>query len=176
MLEYLMIILWFIGPAGFANMTPPQLGKIFPKLSDYPMDFYKTFRGIRIFGSHKTMRGLIFGTIVGGLWFIFQRNFMMFSFLPEVLVSLPWYFGFFAGFAALMGDAIKSFFKRQVGIPPGEPFPPFDQTDWLIGELIMASFFLDVTPYIIPVLLLGLFLHMLFKVMGYVLKIDDKFI
>ena len=41
--------------------------------------------------------------------------------------------------AALGGDLIKSLFKRQVDIQPGQPWFPFDQCDWLIGVLWLTS-------------------------------------
>ena len=40
---------------------------------------------------------------------------------------------------ALGGDALKSFFKRQVGIRPGGTWFPFDQIDYIIGGAIASQ-------------------------------------
>ena len=34
---------------------------------------------------------------------------------------------------------IKSFFKRRIGIKRGQPWPPFDQLDFLTGGILLYS-------------------------------------
>lgn len=37
------------------------------------------------------------------------------------------------------GDAAKSFFKRRVHVPPGKPWVPFDQLDFVIGVFALLT-------------------------------------
>ncbi|HEX5285728.1 MAG TPA: CDP-archaeol synthase, partial [Polaromonas sp.] len=39
------------------------------------------------------------------------------------------------------GDSLKSFFKRRLGIAPGQRWIPFDQLDFILGGLVALSFF-----------------------------------
>jgi CDP-2,3-bis-(O-geranylgeranyl)-sn-glycerol synthase len=43
------------------------------------------------------------------------------------------------GSGAILGDLIKSFFKRRIGIKPGEKWIFFDQVDYAIGALLFTS-------------------------------------
>jgi len=139
---YLLQILYLFLPAGLANMAPPFASIVFPYLG-FPVDFGKTFRGKRIFGDHKTVRGFVSGTIAGVLCIYLQRYlytsspfFRSISLLDYTQVPIA--FGLFLAFGSLVGDAIKSFFKRQVGVEPGQAWFPWDQIDWIIGALIFA--------------------------------------
>ena len=74
-----LFALWFFWPAGSAN-TAPILANNIQAISrfTYPLDFYKSYRGRRIFGDHKTFRGLlagiINGAIIGLLQVVLARN------------------------------------------------------------------------------------------------------
>ncbi len=125
-LFYLMI------PAYLANMAPPVLAKRIPW--NAPMDFGFSLGGIRIFGDHKTWAGFFSGLVVAVL-------------AGLLLSKIYWPFDFSAvqwsvllGFGALVGDAVKSFFKRRVGIKSGRPWIPFDQVDYTVGALAFGSF------------------------------------
>ena len=64
MFETIFFALWFFLPAAVANVTPIFAAHIsFLKKYDYPIDIYKTYKGKRIFGAHKTIRGFIIGII-----------------------------------------------------------------------------------------------------------------
>jgi len=175
---YLLQILYLFLPAGLANMAPPFASIVFPYLG-FPVDFGKTFRGKRIFGDHKTVRGFVSGTIAGVLCIYLQRYlytsspfFRSISLLDYTQVPIA--FGLFLAFGSLVGDAIKSFFKRQVGVEPGQAWFPWDQIDWIIGALIFAVPFIKITPVIsFSFLLIGLLTHLLTKVIGFFLKIND---
>jgi len=43
------------------------------------------------------------------------------------------------GVGAMGGDAVKSFFKRRLGVAPGQPWIPFDQLDFVVGALILVA-------------------------------------
>src|SRR6185295_2897067 len=111
---------WLALPAFAANMAPVIVQKLhaFEKLN-VPIDGGKSLFGKRIFGEHKTVRGLLIGTLAGIFIVAVQYAAVNFFELPFAhLHSLTEFllFGALSGFGALMGDAIESFFKRQIGI------------------------------------------------------------
>src|SRR5574341_1495087 len=125
-LFYLMI------PAYLANMAPPLLARYSPW--NAPMDFGFSLGKIRIFGDHKTWAGFVSGIIVALLaGFLMSLAYWPFDFSPVAWSAL-------IGAGALLGDAVKSFFKRRVGIKSGMPWIPFDQIDYTVGALALGSF------------------------------------
>ncbi len=42
------------------------------------------------------------------------------------------------GLGAMAGDSAKSFLKRRRRIPPGAPWVPFDQLDFVLGALALV--------------------------------------
>ena len=134
---YYFLLLYFALPAFFANMIPIVVAKInlWSGLNK-PMDFEKTLFGKRIFGSHKTIRGLVSGTLIGALvtsiqYLLERGEIIKIPFLESYLEFLI--YGLLAGFGALLGDAFFSFLKRQLNIQSGRPFIPFDQIDYILG-------------------------------------------
>lgn len=178
---YLLEVILLFLPAGLANMLPPIVALFLPQLS-YPLDFYKTYHGKRIFGDHKTFRGLISGTLIGGLVFIFQKQlYISFDFYRSLSLidysTTSVLFGFLVGFGALFGDAIKSFIKRQVNIKPGVSWFPWDQIDWVIGSYLMSILFIPVSlSMALSYLSVGLALHLLIKGIGYLIKMNQTYI
>lgn len=155
---------FFFLPAGIANMVPVIVAKI-PGLKkwDAPLDFGKKFRGKRILGDHKTIRGFVSGIVAG------------------CIVALVLYqsllLGFLLSFGALAGDSIKSFFKRQMGIASGKSWFPFDQIDYIVGGLLLSVFVvrLSLISYS-AIFLLYFFLHLLITMIGYFLKLKKTII
>jgi CDP-2,3-bis-(O-geranylgeranyl)-sn-glycerol synthase len=145
---------------------------------NYPLDFNQIFRGQRILGSHKTWRGLIIGILAAFLFFIWQKY--LYAYYPPIrdfsLIdynSTSIFIGAIMGLGAILGDAVKSFFKRQLKIAPGRPWFPFDQLDFLIGGVLLSWPFIPISSSIIVVAIgLGLLLHLLFKVIGYIVGVD----
>jgi CDP-2,3-bis-(O-geranylgeranyl)-sn-glycerol synthase len=43
------------------------------------------------------------------------------------------------GVGAMGGDSLKSFVKRLKGIPPGRPWIPMDQLDFVVGSLLLVT-------------------------------------
>ena len=131
MIEALLLLI----PAYIANTLPPILAKI-PLLSRWNarLDCKLQFRRKYLFGSHKTWRGLIGGTLAGGLFFLWQQE----SLLPEIAADLPFWFGFLVAFGSLLGDFMESFIKRQLGIRPGKSFAPWDQSDYIFGAYLLT--------------------------------------
>jgi CDP-2,3-bis-(O-geranylgeranyl)-sn-glycerol synthase len=135
-------IAWLILPACLANMAPVFTARLLPALKA-PVDGGLTFGGVRIFGDHKTIRGLVAGALVGTLVFSMQQVlYERFGVLRELsrfdYAHTSYLLGAALGLGALGGDLVKSFFKRRVGLPPGRPWFPFDQTDWMAGALVVT--------------------------------------
>lgn len=127
--------LLFFLPAGIANMVPILACKM-PGLRNWntPVDFGKQFRGMPLFGPHKTWRGIVCGTIVGGLIGLMLPYGFITQYYPDWSVAVA----ATMSFGALAGDAMKSFFKRRVGIKSGATWFPFDQLDYIIGGLLFV--------------------------------------
>ena len=75
---------------------------------------------------------------------------------------------------ALIGDAVESYFKRQRRIPSGQPWFPFDQTDYIIGGLLFSMPF-AVLPVWLILWVFGLYfgLHLLSSYIGYRLGLKE---
>lgn len=178
-IQLILGIAWFLGPAYMSNMIPPFIAIVIGKRLDYPADFGLTWHGKRILGDNKTIRGFVGGIIVGILFGMLQQRWASVQFLASI--SLVDYasvngalLGALLGFGALLGDSVKSFFKRRVGIKPGGKWVPFDQIDFVVGAFALGSF---VAPLSWQVWLVALVAHpffvIAFKHLGFYLKIND---
>lgn len=183
MLEDILFALWFFLPAGVANMVPILAVKV-PFLQGWnaPMDLGRTYRGKRIFGSHKTWRGLASGVIVATAVLWLQQYLVVhvgwlggismpvdYAVLPVLVVGPLFAIG------ALGGDAIESFFKRQRGVAPGRGWFPFDQLDYIIGGAIATMPFvtLSLAQYV-WLALLWLLVHLAASAVGYALGLKER--
>jgi CDP-2,3-bis-(O-geranylgeranyl)-sn-glycerol synthase len=148
--------LWFILPAYFASISPVW----FKLEGKSPLDFGKTFRGRRIFGPSKTIKGYLGGALCGAVL----------GALQEILFKKPngLALGILLGLGALTGDAVKSFFKRQRNIPSGKLWFPFDQIDFLVGGIIFAAIIESPSPLgIIILFIITPPLHVLSNIIDY---------
>lgn len=94
----------------------------------------------------------------------------------------PLIFGLLMGSGAMLGDIVKSFFKRRLNIKSGNPFPPFDQLDFILGALAL---YYGIGPYVLNhfyslsgwtilfIFVLTPLAHVLMNVIGYVLGLQD---
>ena len=163
-------------PAYFANMAPVMVKKI--NLFVYPIDFNKKINNKPILGKNKTFRGLIFGIIfaiiVAYLQFLLHNK----GFFADIafIDYQNWLLlGFLMGLGALAGDSIKSFFKRRIGIAPGEKFIPFDQMDFVVGSLLFIIPIFDLTLKIfIVALMLSFVLDIIVNHLAFYLKIRNE--
>lgn len=183
MLRDIFFALWFFLPAAIANVTPifaAHIGAL--KKFDTPIDFGKSYRGKRIFGDHKTIRGFVVGIICATLTLWLQQlGVMHSSWLADWTSQVDYttlyvaVLGPLFGFGALAGDAIESFFKRQRGIKPGDGWFPFDQTDYIIGGAIATMPFIQLSVaqygYLI---IIWLVIHVISTIIGFKLGLKDK--
>ncbi len=182
LLKEIFFAFWFFGPAGLANVVAFGSGKIFfLKPYNYPVDFGLKFQGKRILGSHKTIRGFIFGTLVAiiGVYlqiFFYNNIEWQRSILPINYNEVdPILLGFLLGFGALAGDAVKSFFKRRQNIQPGRSWVPFDQIDFILGGILFTWFYVPLEWYqYILILFMWIIIHPAGTYLGYVLKLKKK--
>lgn len=165
--------LYFFLPAYFANMAPVFASRIFGDKFITSIDFNKTIGGKRIFGDHKTWRGLFSGIVVALLVVYLQSILYQFNFFHNIsLIDYKsesiFIFGILLGFGALFGDIVKSFFKRRVGIKSGGSWPIFDQLDFVVGALLfVAIIYIPTWQHILILILFTPFLHWLTNVIGY---------
>lgn len=179
MVETIFFSLWFFAPAGFANLAAFISGKIrFLKKYNFPVDCYISFRGKRVLGSHKTVRGFIAAILIGMLAcyveVLFYNNvFWIRENVPiDYYTVNPFLLGGLLGFGALFGDAVKSFFKRLQNIPPGKSWFPFDQTDYIIGGIVCSLFAIQLPVlYYFLIFVVWFLLHPLTTFIGYLLKL-----
>lgn len=124
----LLELVYLLLPCYAANMAPP---------------FVKYWRGwnrpidrARL-GSHKTVAGFALGVIAGILVAFAQSSL---SWPTTLWPTDAWlYIGLAQGLGAMSGDAVKSYFKRRLGIAPGERWVPADQLDFVVGALLLTT-------------------------------------
>ena len=148
------------------------------KFLKVPVDFGHKLGQETIFGENKTYRGIIVGTIGGILTAYLQSLIYQYHPSTHALFLFPYtglgwlYWGFLLGFGALLGDLVKSFFKRRLHLKNGKPFFPFDQLDFVIGGLLLgAIFYLPPWPQIIVLIVFTPLLHFLANALAYLLKL-----
>ncbi len=176
MLQMIVFALWFLLPAGLANIAP-VLSAHLPFLSRFntPIDYGRSWRGQRLLGDNKTWRGLMSGIFIATVtlwlqqiatehtsWAQYAAGSIDYSHLPVLLLGPLFAIG------ALGGDAIESFFKRRRGIPSGKAWVPFDQVDYIIGTIIITLPFalLSAIQYLI-ILFLWFGMHIIVCYIGW---------
>lgn len=178
MVEDILFALWFFLPAGIANVTPVIIAKA-PLLSQWntPVDFGLKWRNKPILGPHKTIRGIVIGTLAGTVIFLLQKYaFDNYQWVVDIsggvnYTSLSIWLGVLLSFGALFGDMVKSFFKRQLAVASGKSWFPFDQLDYILGGLILSSFVivLSLKEYIL-IIIVWFLIHLLSSYLGYHLR------
>ena len=120
-------LLYFMAPAYVGDMAPP---------------FVKYWRGWnrpiceRWLGSHKTVAGFALGVMAAVLVTFVQFRI---GWRGGLTTYDDWLLlGLRFGIGAMAGDSAKSFFKRRIGIPPGHPWIPADQLDYVVGALALV--------------------------------------
>ena len=116
-----------MAPAYVANMAPP---------------FVRYWKGWnrpisrRWLGSHKTVVGFGAGVLGAVLVTWLQARLDW----DRAIVDYDRWLdlGVRMGAGAMLGDSVKSFFKRRRRVPPGGTWIPFDQLDFVLGALILV--------------------------------------
>ncbi len=172
--EALLAAVWIMFPAYLPNPVAAMFG------GGRPIDGKRLWSdGNRILGDGKTYRGFLAGVLggvlVGSLQIVLQPS-LPWSWVPQhtLLTVLALAVG------ALVGDLIKSFFKRRRGKARGEAWPIADQYDLVVGGLglvvlVDPSWVLAViTPLrLLLILVVTPLLHRMMNILGYVTGIKD---
>ena len=155
-----------------------------------PLDFGRRFRGRRIFGDNKRLRGLIVMPLAAAASFALLGGLR--EQLPDWLAVGMWdisagqygLLGLAAGLAFMLAELPNSFIKRQLGVAPGEMpdrgwgrflCPLLDRFDSVLGVLIVVSLLVPVSAMTwVWVLLIGPGVHALFSALLYRLGVKAR--
>jgi CDP-2,3-bis-(O-geranylgeranyl)-sn-glycerol synthase len=145
-----------------------------------PIDLKKNYSdGNRVFGDGKTYRGFITGILAGiitGIILIWLAGRFPFVSLPEhTLLSVT-----LLATGALLGDLVKSFFKRRFNRDRGTKWPVADQYDLVAGAFLLLLvfdtgwLFTTVTlPVFCIILIITPVLHRATNIVGYIFKVKE---
>jgi len=167
----LFVAFWVMLPAYLPNSMAAVFG------GGRPIDGKRVWSdGRRIFGDGKTWRGLLGGILsgiaIGGVELLVQ-NYVGFSVLTGLSVIL-------LAVGALLGDLVKSFFKRRLNKKRGEEWLIADQYDLVIGAFVLLLIFdpswvfATITlPVAIIILIITPLLHRGANIIGYLIGVKD---
>ncbi|MDH4047448.1 MAG: CDP-archaeol synthase [Gammaproteobacteria bacterium] len=155
-----------------------------------PVDLGANYRGRRVFGDHKRLRGFIALPIAAAGAFALTAAFR--EHLPGPLADNLWdmsiqryaWTGFAAGLGFMLAELPNSFLKRQLGVAPGRlpttglariVCPLLDRFDSALGVLIAVSLLVPVPALTwLWVLLMGPGLHALFSIFLFWLGVKER--
>ena len=133
--DRLLELVWLMLPVYCANMAAP---------------FVKFWRGWNrpihplLLGNHKTIVGFGVG-VAAAIAAAYLQSGLLVA-IPLLWDARDWLgVGFACGLGALCGDAVKSFFKRRLGIAPGHRWIPADQVDFVVGGLLALGWFVNLS-------------------------------
>ncbi len=171
----IFMAMWLMMPAYIANPMAVVFG------GGTPVDMeLKWHDGQRILGGGKTIRGFVGGTACGiaaGLFQIYAASVFDIPVVPTITAVITLSFG------ALLGDIVKSFFKRRIGFVRGAELPIIDQLDFVAGAWILTyifdpmwftKYFISSPWIILTVLVLTPILHRLTNIFGYNIKLKKE--
>ncbi|MFA6065022.1 MAG: CDP-2,3-bis-(O-geranylgeranyl)-sn-glycerol synthase [archaeon] len=163
LIELATIFLLYVFPLYIANATPIIVhGKT-------QLDLGLKIFGKPILGKGKTIIGTLAGITAGTL-----AGAIIALIFPYVLIVIPNYFGLalFLSTGAILGDITKSFFKRRFGIKSGQQWVLADQLDFIVGGLIVSTFFRIPEVWLVLVLLVAtFFIHSASNYVAFKLKL-----
>lgn len=179
-MKIILEAIFFAIPIYIANSFA-TLSLTFPFIKNWstPIDLGMSWKGRRILGNGKTFRGLLFGTsfaILSGIMQYYLSKRINFSYLDYQSKPISFFTttSFLLGFGALLGDMIKSYFKRRIGIKRGQPWPPFDQLDFLIGGTLLYSLFsIPDFQIVLTLFIITPIGHLISNIIAYNLKLKD---
>lgn len=142
-----------------------------------PIDFGKNFSdNRRIFGDGKTFRGLFGGILTGvavGFLLMAIEGYMGWSIHTALSVVL-------LAVGALLGDLVKSFFKRRFNKERGEEWLIADQYDLVVGAFVLLVIFdlpwvlEQISPLVaVWIVIITPLLHRAVNIIGYLAGVKD---
>jgi CDP-2,3-bis-(O-geranylgeranyl)-sn-glycerol synthase len=166
--------MWIMLPAYLPNSVAAYFG------GGKPIDGGRVYRdGKRIFGDGKTWRGLAAGILAGILIGVIQigiRDAAGLTLLPALTVPVV----VLLSVGALLGDLVKSFFKRRLGMERGAPWLVADQYDFVAGAFVLLLVFqyqwvvtMVTLQMIFWIIVITPILHRLVNIIGYLAGVKD---
>lgn len=161
-INFLLILFGYLVPLYLSNSTPVLIhGKI-------PLDLKLKLKTNRIFGDGKTILGTLVAIIAGLLAGIIYN--LLFN--VDVLISNYYFLLILLVMGAVLGDITESFFKRRIGLSRGAKWDIFDQTDFIIGGLLLSLIArIPEIEIVILILILTYFVHRASNYFAYKIKI-----
>ena len=187
--EYVFFALLYGLPIYMCNSFA-NLSKFIPWLGT-PVDFNKNWKdGRRVFGDHKTWRGILFGIIFGTLtgvliWYLCFFRFPLFEMNPNYTLGTsitgypvyPWYIGFFMSIGDHAADLAGSFIKRRMNIESGGALPLYDQGSWVVTGVLLALPFswglANIWWFFLILVIVTPLIHFIVNVVAYWIGIKD---
>jgi CDP-2,3-bis-(O-geranylgeranyl)-sn-glycerol synthase len=165
---------WIMLPAYIPNSAAALFG------GGKPIDGGRTSAdGRRIFGDGKTWRGFILGVATGvvvGVIQIWIRDVTGWTFLPALTLLAV----LLLATGALLGDLVKSYFKRRLGKERGEPWIIADQYDLVAGAFTLVLIFdypwlasVMTLPIFLIIIIITPILHKSVNVIGYLIRVKE---
>ena len=173
--------MYLLLPAAFANMAPVMFKDSFKWLAIL-IDGSRTWKGLPIFGPHKTIKGFVVGIVLAMVVALVQAWLYQFPAMQQLSIvdfgkgyGFAALVGFLMGFGALFGDLVKSFIKRRLGIGPGKPFIPFDEIDFAIGALAFSTIVVDLNWNVVAMGVgIAFVFHIIINHLAFYMKIRDE--
>ncbi|EKE03130.1 MAG: hypothetical protein ACD_20C00251G0001 [uncultured bacterium] len=176
--EIIITMIWLMLPAYLANPAAAVSAKVGPP--GKPIDLEKCYKGHRILGDGKTYKGFFTGVIFGILVAICENlinEYWLAMSMPyfsiAAIIALP--------FGSMFGDALASFFKRQIGFQRGQAFPLVDQLDFVIGAWLITLIFATtwfLTNFTVEIIFAALILtpifHLIVNIIGYKIGVSRE--
>lgn len=135
MLEAVLTFILIYGPAMVANGSPVF---VLRGRRGHPIDFGKTWvDGRRVLGDGKTFEGFLIGVAAALLTGIVVGIPVARGVLGLEASTALWT-SFFSGLGAMLGDVVKSFFKRRLGRERGSKLLVADQLDFYVGATLLV--------------------------------------
>ena len=158
-MTFVVETIWWLVPFLMANQCPG-----FARALDLP--FSKTPVAVRLLGENKTI-GAYYVAVAGAIATLWVQS--VFGLPAEFIGTNILLLGVCMGLGVALGDHVKSFVKRRLGIAPGAGWWPFDQLDFLIGGIIFSASLVGVPSLARFVMAVGLVLviHPVGNYLGY---------
>ena len=154
-IQTILLAIYTYLPSYVANASPVVLG------GGSPLDGGRLWLdGKPLLGSHKTVKGTLLGFLVGLVVGLAQGN--------PVGGSLQ-------ALGAVIGDLVGSFYKRRLGMKPGDSLPFSDQLDFIVLAVAL-SYPVQQTPLdqVAAILIITMPIHYMVNIVAWALKLKKN--
>ncbi len=177
----LVEVLYLALPAFAANMMPVVAARLkLLSALDRPIDANLSLRGKPLLGRNKTWRGVaaavIGGVAVSYIQYLFAMPLETVSTTAFASLPVALFYGCIAGILVMVGDALGSIMKRQLGIASGAPCIPLDQIDYIVVFILGTAFFISWSiPAAALLIVTTFFLNLVANALAYGIGIKNTY-